>query len=105
MALETMLRHHLDVHATDNSGRTALHVAAYSGDIKCVEILLNYGAGVDALDEINHTPLFRACEMGYFDVVNVLMKSKINRTARIAVTFYIPLHNCLPTDYRRFVSR
>lgn len=71
-----MLRHHLDVHAIDSSGRTALHVAAYSGDIKCVEILINHGGSVNALDAMNHTPLFRACEMGYFDVVTVLMKSK-----------------------------
>lgn len=71
-----MLSHHLDVHETDNSGRTALHIAAYTGDLKCVEMLLKYGASVNALDQLHHTPLFRACEMGYTDVVNVLKQSK-----------------------------
>lgn len=71
-----MLAHNLDMHAKDKSGGTALHSAAYSGHVNCVKLLIEYGACVDALDTLQHTPLYRACEMGHTEVVNSLIESK-----------------------------
>lgn len=71
-----MLEHNLDVHAKDKTGGTALHSAAYSGHVTCVKLLIQFGACVDALDMLQHTPIFRACEMGHTDVVYNLILSK-----------------------------
>lgn len=75
-ALKTMLEHNLDVHAKDKTGGTALHSAAYSGHVSCVKLLIQFGACVDALDMLQHTPIYRACEMGHTEVVNNLILSK-----------------------------
>ena len=76
MALETMLNHDLDVHTKDNTDGTALHAAAYSGYVNCVELLVEFGACVNAVDKLQHTPLFRACEMGHTEVVHNLILSE-----------------------------
>ena len=76
MALNTMLERNLDLHAKDKMGGTALHSAAYSGHVNCAELLIKFGACVDALDMLQHTPLFRACEMGHTEVVYSLILSK-----------------------------
>ena len=75
-ALKTMLEHKLDVHDKDKTGGTALHSAAYSGHVSCVKLLIQFGACVDALDLLQHTPIYRACEMGHTDVVHNLILSK-----------------------------
>jgi len=71
-----MLERNLDVHTTDKTGGTALHSAAYSGHVNCVKLLIQFGACVDALDTLEHTPIYRACEMGHTEVVNSLILSK-----------------------------
>ena len=76
MALEKMLDHELDVHTKDNTDGTALHAAAYSGRVDCVELLVEFGACVNAVDRLQHTPLFRACEMGHTEVVHNLILSE-----------------------------
>ena len=71
-----MIRHQLDVHVTNKTGGTALHLAAYSGHVSCVELLLQYGACVNTADTLNCTPLFGACERGHVEVVNILIRRK-----------------------------
>lgn len=39
-----------DIHAQDNSGRTSLHLAAYSGSVECVEFLIQNGAEFNVCD-------------------------------------------------------
>lgn len=39
-----------DIHARDNSGGSALHVAAYSGKIDSINLLLDMESSIDALD-------------------------------------------------------
>ena len=72
-----MLDHGLDVHTKDKTGGTALHSAAYSGHVDCVKLLIKFGACIDALDNLQHTPLFRACEMGHTEVVDELIRSEL----------------------------
>ena len=74
-----MLRHKVDLELTDRSGGTALHGAAYSGHVGCVQLLLQFGACVNTTDAVNQTALFRACEKGHAEVVKVLLESKYSR--------------------------
>ena len=82
-----MLEHNLDVHAKDKLGGTALHSAAYSGHVNCVKLLIQFGACVDALDMLQHTPIFRACEMGHTEVVNNLILRKFSFDRIISCPF------------------
>lgn len=58
MAVERLLTaSDVDVNERHQFGWTALHIAAYHGDVDMIEMLLRYGADVNACDEfsdINH---------------------------------------------------
>lgn len=53
---------------------TALHAAALSSYASTVRLLQEFGAEVNAADNMKHTPIFRACEMGNTDVVQALIE-------------------------------
>lgn len=63
---------HKDVDGHQNSGCVAIHFAAQGGHPDAVDVLLDYGAEVNALDAGGRTPLMRAAYRGspssYFDV-------------------------------------
>lgn len=54
--------------------RLALHAAVLAGHVSTLKLLLEYGAQVDAMDVMKHTPLFRACEMGHKEVIQTLIE-------------------------------
>uniref|UniRef100_A0A3P9KT94 Inversin n=1 Tax=Oryzias latipes TaxID=8090 RepID=A0A3P9KT94_ORYLA len=89
----TMLEHnpHIDINMADKYGGTALHAAALSGHVSTVQLLLEKGAMVDALDVMKHTPLFRACEMGHRDVILALIKGSA-RVDLVDVDGHTALH-------------
>ncbi|GMG09608.1 unnamed protein product [Aspergillus oryzae] len=63
----------------DITGTTSLHVAAYDGHVKVVEIFLQASSThVDALNRLNRTPLFQAAARGHLCVVNTLLSHKAN---------------------------
>ncbi|KAJ8985951.1 hypothetical protein NQ317_010709 [Molorchus minor] len=63
------------VNSTDNYGRSALHLAAYTGRHECVKLLLDHGAKVDAWDDKNQvTPLHCAAAMGHLSCLKLLVK-------------------------------
>ena len=47
-SIEILAKHKFDLKAFDKTGATALHVASFAGFLECTEMLLKYGAGVDA---------------------------------------------------------
>ena len=49
-----------DPHVCGQSGRTALHLAAYAGRLRVVNDLIGRAAELEVLDSWDHTPLFRA---------------------------------------------
>ncbi|XP_014671367.1 PREDICTED: inversin-like [Priapulus caudatus] len=51
-----------------------LHAAALSGHASSVRLLLEVGADVNAADNMKHTAIFRACEIGNTDVVKALIE-------------------------------
>lgn len=58
---------------TVDGGRSMLGWAAQGGNVEMVQILLDAGAEVDAVDSVGHTPLMRAVEVGHEAVVEQLI--------------------------------
>lgn len=66
-----------------NSGRTALHKAAFWGHEKTVEyIVATLHANVNAQDVMGDTPLHDAVRFGHTAVVRILLANKANPTLR-----------------------
>lgn len=64
-----------DPRLIDSSGYTALHYAARSGCREVCQLLLDFGANVNACTRSgNVTPLQRAAYSGHVDVVKLLLK-------------------------------
>jgi ankyrin repeat protein len=61
------------VNEQDSAGRTALHVAAQSGDGQMVETLIKHGADTKAMDINGLDALHCAVEEGHEDVVEMLL--------------------------------
>ena len=53
----------------DNKGSTALHKAAFNGNLPAVLLLIQHGATVNILDNESTTPLHNAVYNGHTDVV------------------------------------
>ncbi|MEJ1965319.1 MAG: ankyrin repeat domain-containing protein [Gammaproteobacteria bacterium] len=64
-----------DVNAAQADGTTALHWAAYHGDVKLAAELLAAHANAIALTDTGMTPLSLACENGNAELVRLLLKS------------------------------
>lgn len=58
----------------DEHGLTALHYAAWSGYMDCVEFLINKGAYVNAHSDLYGTPLCLAVLNGHLDIVKLLVE-------------------------------
>jgi len=53
--------------------RTALHLAADAGHKQCVELLLDFGASINAQTDSGFTPLHLACQRGHLELVQLLV--------------------------------
>lgn len=72
------------VHATNNRGKTALHLAIESKTnyTALVELLLEHKANANAQSDGNWTPLHNAAEKGYEDVARILLRHNADVNAR-----------------------
>jgi ankyrin repeat protein len=59
----------------DESGSTALHLAAISGQSDIVSVLLKAGANLELSDSVGDTPLFAALDEGQAEVVIQLLEA------------------------------
>jgi hypothetical protein len=67
-----LLDHGADIHARNDDGGTALHVATNSGEIEVIHVLLERGANVGAEDKEGRTPFSLAKEYGYDEIMRLL---------------------------------
>ncbi|MGA2937689.1 MAG: ankyrin repeat domain-containing protein [Syntrophobacteraceae bacterium] len=63
-------------------GKTPLHVAAYQGRIDAMQLLLSYGANVEATDKTGERPLASAAMQDKIDAVRTLIHAGANVNAR-----------------------
>lgn len=76
------LRPEQDVNLRDDSGATALFLAAWKGMHAAVSALLDRGADPNLPDGGGNAPLHTAARNGHDDVVNVLLSRGADRTLR-----------------------
>lgn len=65
--LEYLLNIGANPNQKDKKGRTALHVATLSRNPDVVELLIRYGADVNAVSNTGSTPLYYFCHQGEWD--------------------------------------
>ena len=70
---EYLINKGLNVNEIQSSGSTALHGAAYYGQINVVKLLLNYGAKTNIKNNFGHLPIDEAFSK---DIVNILKESE-----------------------------
>jgi uncharacterized protein len=88
--------------AADGSAETALHYAAWVGDLDEVRRLIEAGADPDLTDSIGETPLHGAAASGRVDVVAYLLSVGARhdlheRTLGLTPLHWAASHGCLET--------
>ena len=68
----------------DRDGRTALHYAAFEGQVEAIERLIREGADVDAQDDRGYTPLHFAAQEFRVDAARALIDAGASLAARDA---------------------
>ena len=63
----------LGVNQKDNLGETPLHLAAFSGHIEVIDLLITHGADVRIKNKAGKTPLQKASKVGHEEIVNLLV--------------------------------
>lgn len=53
--------------------QTPLHLACENGDVGCAEVLLEFGAALEAHDQEGRTPLHLAVQRNYDDLIPALL--------------------------------
>ena len=76
--LNLMLKNlsHFNIHASDEQGMTALHVACFAGHEECVKKLIANSADITQPDKLGQTALFKACAQGHHKIIDILMDRK-----------------------------
>ncbi len=77
--LEKIMVFNPDVNAQDSNGRTVLHFACRSGNLKMVQKVLKFSSiDVDMRTNGGETPLMYACQSGNIFVVGECLQNKCN---------------------------
>ena len=75
--LEKLLsRYEVDVDYKDSLQRTALHYVCQSGNMHCIDLLLQYRASKSVTDSRESTPLHLACMAGHLEAVQALLEDR-----------------------------
>jgi ankyrin repeat protein len=71
--VRALLEQRIDVNASEADGTTALHWAAYKGDVESAQLLLRAGADAEARNSRGVTPLVLASSRGIAPIVEALL--------------------------------
>ncbi|MEJ2202268.1 MAG: ankyrin repeat domain-containing protein, partial [Desulfuromonadaceae bacterium] len=71
--IELALEKGADIHATNKSGETALHRAAFVGKVDIIDFLLDQGARINQKNMYDATPLFVAVLRNQLEAVKKLL--------------------------------
>ena len=74
LTLEGIKECKADVNNPTSGGSFPLHFAALNGDLEAVELLLDFGASIDARNKYGETALHWACRFGSLPVVTYLLE-------------------------------
>ena len=80
-AVRSLLKQRADVNLAEADGATALHWAAYHGDLDVLNLLIAAGARVDRANDLSITPLALASENGHAAIVERLLAKGANPNA------------------------
>ncbi len=73
-----LLKQQANVNSRSADGATALHWAAYWGDLNMADLLIHAGADVNAMDDLGVAPLALASKTGNAAMVEKLLAAKAN---------------------------
>ena len=73
-----LLEHNMNIDFKDYAGHTALHVAAYQGNIRILKYLLEHGTNINAVDNEGKTPIFSGAYDGNLKTVKLLCECGAN---------------------------
>ena len=90
--VESMLKSGSDPNDTDILRNTPLHMAAFYGYERIVELLIQNGAEVNATNEAGRTPLYNAVEADHVQAVEKLLSNGANISKRYSDKRYTVLH-------------
>ena len=98
--VEMLLAYGSDVNAKDDSGITALHLAAFYAQLETMELLIKHGSEVNAVDFQNETVLHSAVQSGDFKTVSFVIGHGGCHSLNIAnVKGNTPLHVAFSAFY------
>jgi ankyrin repeat protein len=66
------------LHMKTKEGLSAINIAAWTGNVRMVELLLRQGAEIDDKTKWGESPLHHAVTFGFVDVVELLLKAGAN---------------------------
>ena len=93
-----LVRNGADIEATTQQGSSALQVAAFSGQMKAVEVLVDLGADIEKKDDAKCSALYMASWQNHADVVKWLLDKDADSDSFIS-TGFTPLHIAAKNGY------
>ena len=91
-----LLQENININIQDKQQDTPLHDACLLGDPWIVEKLLDRGADVLVSNDENVIPLHIACQEGYTDIVNMMLRKRFDERSKMLNTYdneyNYPLH-------------
>ena len=95
--LEKLLsRYEVDINYKDSLQRTALHYACQSGNMHCINLLLQYRASKVVTDLRKSTPLHLACGAGHLEAVQALLEDNLSYEPHASVLNSQDAVGCTP---------
>jgi len=85
-----------------NGWKVPLHISAEKGHDRCVRVMLDSGAEVDAINSTGLTALHLAARNGHIDVITTLLKHDANVDATDE-SGWTALHHAANNDYEAIV--